>query len=109
MPGAPYAFLSRSDADLLASGAGVIEHELLAEKAAALGRLGARVEASLERLRVQGGAGVEAGVRQALLAEAADAVWCFFVQRELCGLKDQSDVIAHYAIPREVLVRLGAR
>jgi hypothetical protein len=99
----------RIDAGLLATGASVLEHELLAEKAAALGRLGSGVEASLARLRDCDRAGADAVVRRGLLAEAADAVWCFFVQRELCGLNDQSDVIAQYGIPREVLIRLGAR
>jgi hypothetical protein len=108
LPGAPFAFLNRSD-PLLADGASLLDHELLAEKAAALGRMGGRVEASLERLREHDRAGADPASRQGLLAEAADAVWCFFVQRELCGLKDQSAVIAQYAIPREVLVRLGAR
>lgn len=97
-----------ADLSPLASAASVLEHELLAEKAAALGRSAARVEASLERLRAHdlAGDGVDRG---ALLLDAADAVWCFFVQRELCGLKDQAAVIAQYSIPREVLARLGAR
>jgi len=36
-------------------------------------------------------------------------VWSFFIQREACGLKDQRQVIADLAIPRAVLVRIGAR
>jgi hypothetical protein len=30
------------------------------------------------------------------------------VQRELCGLRDQQQIIAEYRIPGEVLARLGA-
>ena len=30
------------------------------------------------------------------------------MQRELCGFRDQKEVIKHYGIPGEVLVRLGA-
>ena len=44
-----------------------------------------------------------------MLKAAADAVWCFFVQREVLGLRDRAAVIAQYDIPREVLARLGAR
>jgi hypothetical protein len=35
-------------------------------------------------------------------------VWKYFIQRELCGLRDQRDVIREYRIPNEVLMRLGA-
>jgi hypothetical protein len=80
-------------------------HELVAERAAALGRAGKAVEAALARLK-EGRDGAE---REALLKAASVAVWQFFVQREVCGFRDQSGVIAHYQIPRAVLVRLGAR
>jgi hypothetical protein len=30
------------------------------------------------------------------------------VQRELCGLRDQREVIRFYGIPQEVIARLGA-
>ena len=49
------------------------------------------------------------GGRSALVKAAADAVWGFLVQREVMGLRDRTQVIAHYAIPREVLARIGAR
>ena len=45
--------------------------------------------------------------RLALVKEAAAAVWKFFVQRELCGLRDQREIIRFYRIPQEVLNRLG--
>jgi hypothetical protein len=105
----PYAFHSRSEPGPLATGASVLDHEILAEKAAALGRMGSRMEAALERLREHDRTGAEAATRPALVLEAADAVWCFFIQRELCGLKDQGAVIAQYSISGEVLARLGAR
>jgi hypothetical protein len=44
-----------------------------------------------------------------VLAAAADAVWCFLVQREVMGLRDRAAVVAQYAIPREVLNRLGVK
>jgi hypothetical protein len=89
----------------LETGASVLDAEILAEKAAALGRAGRMVEERLATLRA---AGPDAAHREALLASAADAVWSFFIQRELCGLRDQQQIIADYAIPGAVLARLGA-
>jgi hypothetical protein len=43
------------------------------------------------------------------LKAATDAVWAFLVQREVMGLRDRNAVVAQYGIPREVMVRLGAR
>ncbi|MEA1014687.1 DUF6665 family protein [Sphingosinicella sp. LY1275] len=80
-----------------------VEREILGEKAAALGRGGRRVEAALAALR--NSAGEE---RERLIDEAARIVWGFLVQRELLGLRDRDRVIAHYAIPAEVLNRMGA-
>jgi hypothetical protein len=65
------------------------------------------VEASLSRIQ-QFDSGKLAGVtRETLLSEAAYAVWSFFVQRELMGLRHQPEVIRQYAIPKDVLVRVG--
>jgi hypothetical protein len=87
------------------TGASVLDAEILAEKAAALGRAGRAVEAALAALK---DAGPQAPDREALLACAAEAVWGFLVQRELCGLKDQQTIIRDYAVPGAVLARLGA-
>ena len=46
--------------------------------------------------------------RRVLLKAAADAVYAYFIQRELCGYRRHDDAIREFAIPREVLVRLGA-
>jgi hypothetical protein len=83
-----------------------LEIEIAAEKAASLGRSGERVEAALARLRA-----LERGApeRPALLRDAVDAVYAYFVQREICGMRRHHDVIREYAIPNEVLVRLGAK
>jgi hypothetical protein len=85
------------------TGEAVLRYELLEEQAASLGRAGARLEAALTTLRAHDGDG-----RGAVLKAAADAAWCFFVQREAMGLRDRAAVIAQYDIPREVLARLGA-
>ena len=86
------------------TGEAVLRYELLEEQAAALGRVGRKLESALAALRDHRGEG-----RAAVLAAAADAAWCFFVQREVMGLRDRAAVIAQYDIPREVLVRIGAR
>lgn len=81
-----------------------LQAELMAEKAASLGRAGRRVEKTLANLRE-----ASAGDRPAARKDAADAVWSLFVQREICGQRDQRPVIEIYGIPKAVLVRLGAR
>ncbi|ESX90748.1 hypothetical protein NKH85_13250 [Mesorhizobium sp. M0924] len=80
-------------------------HEILAEKAAALGRAGQRVEETLAKLRQNND---DKEQRPRLLKEAAAAVHAYFIQRELCGLRRHESVIREYDIPRAVLVRLGA-
>jgi hypothetical protein len=86
------------------TGEAALRYELLGEQAAALGRAGAKLEAALASLKSHEGEG-----RAAVLKQAADAAWCFFVQREAMGLRDRAAVVALYEIPREVLVRIGAR
>ena len=87
------------------SGEAVLHHELMEEQAQSLGRAGRKVEAALAALRDHpGGEG-----RAEALKAAADAVWGFLVQREVMGLRDRAQVVAQYAIPREVLARVGAR
>jgi hypothetical protein len=83
----------------------VLRYELLEEQAASLGRAGRKLEAALATLRQHEG---EEG-RAAVLKAAADAAWCFFVQREVLGLRDRAAIVAQYDIPREVLARIGAR
>ena len=88
-------------------------HEILAEKASALGRAGERAAICLARLRAHDGADGQAPAtdsrRRELLKDAAEAVYAFFIQRELCGLRRHDAVIRELGIPREVLVRLGAK
>jgi hypothetical protein len=82
----------------------LLGHEILAEKAAALGRAGQRVEETLAKLRDNG----DGEHRNRLLKEAAEAVHGYFIQRELCGFRKHDAVIREYDIPKAVLVRLGA-
>lgn len=75
----------------------------MGEKAASLGRAGEQVQLTLRRL-----AEGRPEARERLLREAVQAVYAYFIQRELCGLRRHADVIREYAIPAEVLARLGA-
>ena len=86
------------------TGEAVLRYELLEEQAAALGRTGRKAEAALKALREHEGEG-----RAEVLKAAADAVWCFLVQREVMGLRDRARIVADYDIPREVMARLGVR
>jgi hypothetical protein len=84
----------------------VLEYELMSERADALGRHGLKVEKALAALA---GLKDEAPTdqRERLLDEAADAVWAFFIQREICGLRDSRDAVHRYGIPKAVMARLG--
>jgi hypothetical protein len=86
------------------TGEAVLRYELLEEQAHSLGRMGRKMEAALAALRDHEGEG-----RAEILKAAADAVWGFLVQREVLGLRDRQAIVAQYAIPREVLNRIGAR
>ena len=100
--------------DLLAAtqgsdqGINLLEGEVVAEKASSLGHHGRLVEQAMAARRQFDPASGTAEERLALVRVAAREVWAFFVQRELCGLRDQKEIIRFYEIPAEVLVRLGA-
>ncbi|MCO5146018.1 MAG: hypothetical protein M9895_07540 [Aquamicrobium sp.] len=101
---------SRFSASALSGSAGdglfaLLDHEIAAEKASSLGRAGEKVEKTLARLRDCGPSSAE---RPQCLKAAVQAVYAYFIQRELCGLRRHHDAIRDYAIPAEVLVRLGA-
>ncbi len=99
----PTSFQAGSD-----SGFNVLEYELASERADALGRNGRKVERALADLAAWRADDPDAGDREVLLESASQAVWAFFIQREICGLRNTREVIARYGIPGEVLSRLGA-
>jgi hypothetical protein len=98
---------SFSHPGLVNSGFNVLEYEMQAERAAALGRQGVKVEEALAALRAWNEARDGAEKRENLLFDAADAVWAFFIQREMCGMRNNRDIITRYGIPKEVLARVG--
>ena len=80
----------------------ILEYELMAERADALGRAGLRAEAALRRLN-----NAQPEDREILIDAAAAEVYALFIQREICGLRNGRDVIARYGIPGAVIARLG--
>ncbi|MGO7211725.1 DUF6665 family protein [Rhizobium ruizarguesonis] len=90
------------------NGFNVLEYELMSERADSLGRHGLKVEAALAALKAWAADRQTGEDRERLLNEASDAVWAFFIQREICGLRNNRDAIQRYGIPNEVIARLGA-
>lgn len=87
------------------TGVSAFESELLAEKAAALGRAGRKLEQCLAAFRSHH----DSARREGLLFAAAEAAYNYIIQRELCGQADHRAIVEDYQIPREVMVRVGAR
>jgi hypothetical protein len=87
-----------------------LDYEIAQEQASALGRLGRALEAALAALAEHDTAGPAAdGHRRQLVQQASEALWCFIVQREACGLRDPRPVLRDYRVPAEVYARMGAR
>ena len=104
-----------SDFRLHRTPANVLDHEIVQEQAAALGRMGRALEAALARLREFDAAHPRSGApastqqaRRGLVMEAGHALWMFVVQREACGLRDSRTVMRDYGVPREVQQNMGA-
>jgi hypothetical protein len=89
------------------TGLNLLEYELMSERADALGRHGLKVEKAIAALSVLSDPQTTPMRREQLLNDAADVVWAFFIQREICGLRSNRDAIQRYAIPKEVMARLG--
>jgi hypothetical protein len=83
------------------AGTAALEHEIMAERASSLGAAEQRVIKAVAAL-----AGADHNC-EALLSEARQVVWQYFVQRELIGFRRHNDVIQELSIPREVLAGLG--
>ena len=88
----------------------MLDHELREQKAHALGALSGQVEQALAALRAFDAEAHEPDRghrRYALLDRAADLVWAFMIQRELCGFRNWEAMVKDYGIPRAVLNRVG--
>ncbi len=88
-----------------------LDYEIAQEQASALGRLGRALEAALAALfehdRNRAARPADPALRAKLIREASDALWCFMVQRESCGLRDPRPVLRDYRVPPEVQNRMG--
>ena len=85
-----------------------LDYEIAQEQASALGRLGRALEAALAALVEYDRVHREPTAKRAqLLQDAGDALWCFMVQREACGLRDPRPVLRDYRVPVEVQNRMG--
>jgi hypothetical protein len=111
-----------------------LDYEIVQEQATALGRLGRALESALaaladydrrqaerpqaerqqaERQQAERPTDDAAPIRplgakrERLIRNASYALWCFIVQREACGLRDQRSVIRQYSVPAEVQNRMG--
>ena len=92
------------------TGWSVLDYELREQKAQTLGTLSSQVEQALAALQAFDAEAYQPDRehrRCALLDGAADLVWAFMIQRELCGLRNWDAVVKDYSIPREVLSRVG--
>jgi hypothetical protein len=86
-----------------------LDYEIAQEQAAALGRLGRALERALAALtEYDHGHAQHSVTRPELVQNASDALWCFIVQRESCGLRDARPVMREYRVPAEVQNRMGA-
>jgi hypothetical protein len=92
------------------TGWSVLDYELREQKAHMLGTLCGQVEKALAAVKAfdaeAHGPDLEHR-RRALLDDAAELVWAFMIQRELCGLRNWEAVVRDYSIPREILNRVG--
>jgi hypothetical protein len=89
-----------------------LQHEVMQEKAATLGRLTQAFEQALAAWRAgeadaAAAGGGDEGRRAALLDNAADALWSFVVQREACGLRNTEAVLREYGVPAVLRLKMG--
>nr|WP_237358662.1 MULTISPECIES: DUF6665 family protein [Rhizobium] len=97
----------RSFSDRANTAISPLEYELASERANALGRQGRKVEAALAKLAASRRDDSRTADREGLLNDASEAVWALFIQREICGLRNNADFVKRYGIPDEVLARVG--
>lgn len=82
----------------------MLQHELLAEKAASLGRAGAEVTRRMAAI-----VAASSEERDDAVQNAAEAVFAFVVQRDLCGFHAHEEALNNLGVTREVMARVGVR
>ena len=91
----------------------ILDTEILEERAATLARLTRAFETALAAWRAvedEAAAGRHPSERRRrrLFDEAADALWHFVVQREVCGLSNIETVLRECSVPAALRLRMGA-
>jgi hypothetical protein len=83
----------------------VLEHEILGEQAATIGRLSRELREALDALAAVDDR--QDPQRRRLVDVAANALFNFVVQRECSGLRGTEHVLKQYGVPAEVRARMG--
>ncbi len=94
--------------------ADVLEYELAGEGAASLGIAGEKLERALGALRrfdeaLAATAAAAPVARAELVAEAAERLWIYIIQRECLGVYHHDRVLELMGVPREVRARMGPK
>jgi Family of unknown function (DUF6665) len=103
----PRLLTGNNNSSIAEKGFDAFNHEVMAETAAALGRVGRKLEEALEALRRHDATPGSNRDRDELVQEAADCAWVLFIQRDHFGLRTDHHLRSTYDIPREVMVRIG--
>jgi hypothetical protein len=89
-----------------------LQDEIAQERAASLGRVTRAFEEALGALRRHDSENAYVArddTRERLLDEAGEALWCFVVQREACGLRNTDAVLRELKVPLALRLRMGVR
>jgi hypothetical protein len=101
------------------TGEDVLQHEILGEQAATIGRLATDLQTALDALAAfdarERASGTSDGTmpdkrdpkRLRLVDAAAYALWHFVVQRDCMGFRFTEKVLKDYAVPADVRARMG--
>lgn len=89
------------------------KYMLQKEKAGSFGILGERLEKALAALRAFDAAhpkveGAARDERAALVKAASERLFSYIVTREAAGVTHHDSALAHYGVPDEVRLRMGA-
>lgn len=91
------------------SGEAHLKFDLLEEPDASVGQTERQVANAIAALRAYDAAGAgDPRTRRLLLEVAVEAVWRLVVQHEANDLTDHTNLIERFAIPSEVLARVGS-
>jgi hypothetical protein len=85
-----------------------LQREIAQEKAQGLALTEKRLLAALDAYRQQP-PGATAAQRERIMWQLVDTATSFVVQREACGLRDAARILKLYAVPAEVVARMGIR